>query len=236
VQAQAIAARTYVYWHSVLQTKADITEPLIDNSNAIQVFVPRWYDVYTSIYGDQLGAAYQQVVNAALADRFYLSNNTGYWYYDPLYNADWVWLEGDDPIFAEFSADAYLNTVAGSFPYLARVADPISYDPAILVIIAATGAHQRGLSQNGASRWARGSSSYQPPPAGARWAVSWPDRYQLLTHYYTGIHMRDANNGNAILTPPRRFAVLSVNGGPASNPVCAVETVYLTVRLHNTGS
>jgi hypothetical protein len=58
-----------------------------------------------------------------------------------------------------------------------------------------------------------------------------------LTHYYTGIHVRDANNGNTILTPPRRFAVLSVNGGPAPvRPVCATGTVYLTVRLQNTGT
>ena len=127
VQAQAIAARTYVYWHSVLQTKAGIAEPLINNSNAIQVFVPYWYDIYTYIYGSPLGIQYQQVVNTALADRFYLSNHTGYWYYDSVYNEDWVWLEGDDPIFAEFFADIPLQTISNPpHPNLVGVADPPS--------------------------------------------------------------------------------------------------------------
>ncbi len=209
LQAQAIAARTYAYWfvrHPMVQYVYDI-----DNSANKQAFIPFKYDTLTT--------AEQSTIERAVQDRYYLSAASD-----------------DEPIFAEYSADAYLSTLAGSFPYLASVADPISYDPAILDILAATGAHRRGLSQNGASRWARGSSSYQPPPAGARWAVSWPNRYQILAHYYTGIHVRDANNGNAVLTPPRRFNVLSVNGGPASTLMCATAPVYVTVRLQNTGS
>ncbi len=238
VQAQAIAARTYVYWHSVLQTKAGIPEPLINNSNAIQVFVPYWYNIYTAIYGSTLGAAYQQVVNTALADRFYLSNNTGYLYYDPLYSEGWVWMEGDDPIFAEFFADIPLRTVTNpTFTYQVQVEDPISSHPDVV-----QDGHGRGMSQKGTSRWARGNLSFNINNDLGAWSVSWPDRFQILTHYYTGIHVRNAASpDNAILTPQRRFAVInaSVNGrslGEVTARVCAHQVYALTVVLQNTGT
>ncbi len=242
IQAQAIAARTYVYWHSALQAKAGIPEPLINNSTAFQVFVPYWYNVYTYIYGSPLGTQYQQVVNTALADRFYLSNHTGYWYYDPVYNEDWVWMEGDDPIFAEFFADIPLRTVTNpTFTYQVQVEDPISSHPDVV-----QDGHGRGMSQNGAGRWARGSSSFRCDPYPApcpvppsvphfAWSVSWSERYRILTHYYTGSHVRDAGNTNAIVTPDRRFVVLSVNGGPLTGRICRNRYSRLTLRLQNTG-
>jgi hypothetical protein len=67
------------------------------------------------------------------------------------------------------------------------------------------------------------------------WSVSWPERYQILTHYYTGIHVRDAGNANAIVTPDRRFVVLSANGGPRTGRICRNRVSWLTLRLQNTG-
>jgi hypothetical protein len=96
------------------------------------------------------------------------------------------------------------------------VADPISSHPDV-----PSEGHGHGLSQGGAGRWARGSSSYRCDPYPApcpvppsvphfAWSVSWPERYQILTHYYTSVHVRDAANGNAIVTPTWRGAVLQV--------------------------
>jgi hypothetical protein len=58
--------------------------------------------------------------------------------------------------------------------------------------------------------------------------VRWDNTYQVLTHYYTGIQVRNVNNGNAVLTPDRRFDVLQVCARPATN--------QLMVVLHNTGT
>jgi hypothetical protein len=79
--------------------------------------------------------------------------------------------------------------------------------------------HGHGLSQNGAGRWARGSESYRcdphpapceppPDPPLQAWSVRWQDVFQTLIHYYTGIHIRDANNPATILTPAYRWVPL----------------------------
>jgi hypothetical protein len=177
----------------------------INNSAQKQMFVPYKFDTLTT---DQ-----QTIVNNALPDRYYLSQA-----------AD------DNPIFSEFFADIPLRTLDGGQPYLISVEDPISSHPDV-----SPDGHGHGMSQKGASRWARGNlGAYLGNDLGA-WSVSWPDRYQILTHYYTGVHVRDANNGNALLTPPRRFVVLSVNGGPRTGRICRNRVSWLTLRLQNTG-
>ena len=196
VQAQAVAARTYSYWH--IQQGSQI-----NNSTQFQAFIPRKYD--------SLPAAQRAIIDTAVQDRHYLSQATN-----------------DSPLFAEFFADIPLRTLNGSFPYLMAVEDPISSHPAVT-----QQGHGHGLSQNGASRWAFGNRSYlgtlDP------WSVTWTTRNQILTHYYTGIHVRNANNGNAILTPERRFNALYLNWArpPAfPNGICN----RITVWLHNTGT
>ncbi len=196
VQAQAVAARTYAYWH--IQQGSQI-----NNSTQFQAFIPRKYD--------SLPAAQRAIIDTAVQDRHYLSQTTN-----------------DNPLFAEFFADIPLRTLNGSFPYLIAVQDPISSHPAVT-----QQGHGHGLSQNGASRWAFGNRSYlgtlDP------WSVTWTARDQILTHYYTGIHIRDANNGNAILTPERRFNALYLNWArpPAfPNGICN----RIMVWLHNTGT
>lgn len=84
---------------------------------------------------------------------------------------------------------------------------------------AETSAHQRGMSQNGAGHWANGTSSYQPN-LGTSWPLAWDDRRQILTHYYTDIHIRDGDNANALQTPEYRWAPLwSSRSGDSANPM-----------------
>ena len=209
IRAQVIAARTYAYWH----IKAGST---INNSTGFQVFLPRAYD--------QFSQQQKAIIDVAMVDRHYMS------------------IEANDlPIFSEFSADAYLQTkpypTPGAHPYMKSVPDPISYDPAIPNIITNTNAHQRGMSQNGAGRWARGSSSYRPA-VGAPWPLTWEDRRQILTHYYTDIHIRDANNANALQTPQYRWDPLWISrSGDSANPMslCSGGPNAFTVWIQNSG-
>jgi hypothetical protein len=204
VGAQAVAARTYAYWH--IKTDA-ITPGSINNSSAYQVFVPYRYDTFAQ--GERAS------VDAALQGRYYLSNISDYTV--NLYGHT-VNLTAEDPIFAEFFADRPLETLSNPpHPNLVGVADPISSHPDV-----PEAGPGHGLSQGGAGRWARGSSSYRcdpypapcPPPVPSvpffAWSVSWPERMQILAHYYTAVHVRDAANGNAIVTPTWRGAVLQV--------------------------
>jgi hypothetical protein len=127
IRAQAIAARTYAYWF-VLHPLSP-SEPdvyHINNSAAKQVFVPYKFDTLTT---DQ-----QTIINTAMQDRYYMSRSTD-----------------DNPIFSEFFADIPLLTLDGGQPYLIPVADPISSHPDVV-----QDGHGHGLSQKGASRWARG--------------------------------------------------------------------------------
>lgn len=60
--AQAIAARTYAYWH----VRVDNVQPgTINNSNAYQVFVPYRYDTFN--------ASERVAIDAALQQRLYMS-------------------------------------------------------------------------------------------------------------------------------------------------------------------
>jgi hypothetical protein len=217
VQAQAIAARTYTYSRAWGR----------DNSNNYQVFVPYYYD---SLSQDQ-----QSRVAAAVANVYYMS------YYS-----------SDAPIEALYGSDNRDMTTTGSQPYLLGVLDPISGEWGCFQYFdaqgrpvygtnAVCGTGLGGMSQRGASRWGFGHTSSRGPAytAGLQswgddqgngdfWSVRWDNTYQVLTHYYTGIQVRNVNNGNAVLTPDRRFDVLQVCARPATN--------QLMVVLHNTGT
>ena len=115
VGAQAIAARTYAYWH--IKTD-DVTPGSINNSSAYQVFVPYRYDTFAQGERD--------IVDAALQGRYYLSNISAYTV--NLYGQN-VNLTADDPIFAEFFADRPLETLRaclGSLIVLSLISDLIT--------------------------------------------------------------------------------------------------------------
>jgi len=185
LQTQAVAARSYAYCAIRFMQGFDSwgnCDREINNSNSFQVFIP--------YYWNTLSANDQVRIQNAVANTLYMEDSAN---------------SVKGPIFAEFSADAYLTTKAGDYDYLVEVVDPISYDAAIPTIIAETHAHQRGMSQGGANRWAWGSSS-QYEGQGVPWPVIWNDYRQILVHYYTGIDILDAS-GNKV-APDNRWNLL----------------------------
>ncbi len=231
LDAQAIAARTYAYWHINATGR-------LNNSNQHHVFLPYRYQ--------QFADADQRKIDSAVANRYYMS------YHRSFFNG-FRTVPADEPIFSEFSTDAYQQSRTHAeqnprHPYLLGVEDPLSFHPDIPPLIAATNAHQRGLSQNGAGRWARASTSFrcdpapapcEPPPSVPHtpWSVRWLYPAQILSHYYTGIHLRDANAGNRIVTPAYRWVPLRVKWeGRGLDVLCPGEVVTVTFSLQNTGT
>lgn len=184
----------------------------IDNSVNKQAFIPRTYDTFN--------AQQKAIIDVAMVGRHYMSVESS-----------------DLPVFSEFSSDAFLQTKPGDYAYLKSVSDPISYDPAIPIAIATDQAHQRGLSQKGAGRWANGTSSYRQGQ-GDPWPVAWDDRRQILTHYYTGIHIRDGDNANALQTPQYRWLPLwlsRIDSSAASVSFCSGGPNAFSVWVQNSG-
>ncbi len=176
IQAQAIAARSYAYWH-IRQGSA------INNSNQFQVFVPYTFEALSSTTfldnpSDPCASSnlnrYQRIVCGAVARRHYIAYGT--------YPND------DLPAFSEFFADIGNRTVNGGQPYLIAVDDPISSHPDIV-----PDGHGRGMSQKGAGRWARGNLSFNMNRDLGAWSVRWERAEQILVHYYTGVHIRECS-------------------------------------------
>ena len=213
VKAQAVAARTYVYFrHS----------STINNSAQYQVFVPYYYDTLTS--------AQQQRVNEAVSDVWYMTlpNST-------------------DPIDALYGADNGATTSQGYTSYLKSVPDPIS-----AAYGSPNGTLNGGMSSRGASRWGFGHTSSRGPDYetssnyphdsngdGDFWSVRYNRAEQILVHYYTGVHIRDASNNNTLLTPSYRWNPLSINWGTPDNrpPIMYHGRSYpVTVQVQNTST
>jgi hypothetical protein len=207
VYAQAIAARTFAYYHIYYVST-------INNSTAFQVFVPYKFESLfpatdpnnpnTPCASTNLNAS-QRTVCDATASRLYIT------YYIT-----------DTPAFTEFFADRQYRTLSNPpYPYLLGVEDPISIYPPDM-------GHGRGLSQYGASRWARGNTCGDTRYNCAPWSVQWLRYEQILTHYYTAIYIRDANG--TPLTPEYRWNALS-----QSVPSPMYYQPYNTsIRLQNT--
>jgi hypothetical protein len=183
LRAQAVVARTYAY--CAIRANEG-TEDFwgncrkeINNSNEFQVFVP-WY--FESIDSPQV---IQDAVNETRG--LYL-----------IYAPE----PGKGPIFSEFSADAYLRTAQGAYAYLRSVENPISSG-----CDANNAGHGHGMSQEGASRWARGNQCSYGAQGDMPWPVHWDDYRQILVHYYTGVHLQD-RDGN-LYTPDDRWNLLN---------------------------
>lgn len=221
IQAQAIAARSYAYWH-IRQGST------INNSSQFQVFVPYFFEALppasfpdnpTNPCASSNLNRYQRIVCDAVARRHYIAYGT--------YPND------DLPAFSEFFADIGNRTVNGGQPYLIAVDDPISSHPDIV-----PDGHGRGMSQKGAGRWARGNLSFNMNRDLGTWSVRWERAEQILVHYYTGVHIRDAANNNALLTPSYRWNPLQINWGTPDNhpPIMDHGGTYpIAVKVQNTG-
>lgn len=202
IQAQAIVARSYAYWH-IRQGSA------INNSNQFQVFVPYAFEALATTTspnnpGNLCTSSHlntnQRIVCNAVTPRHYIAFG--------------VSPNDDLPAFTQYFADIRHRTVNGGPPYLIAVDDPISSHPDIV-----PDGHGHGLSQKGASRWARGNLSFNLNRDLGAWSVRWERVEQILTHYYTGVHIRDAGANNARLTPSYRWTPLQINwGAPDQRP------------------
>lgn len=199
IRTQAIAARTYAYWH-IRQGST------INNSIGFQAFVPRQYDA--------LSVAEKSTIDTALQSPEYMSEGSTLF-----------------PIFSEFFADIANATVNGDFSYLRGIPDPISSYPTIV-----QDGHGRGMSQKGSSRWARGNLSFNLNNDLGIWSTTWTNYLQVLTHYYTGIHVRNVSN-TATVTPEKRWVPLKISWSvynPTPDLTCAGSHTF-SVWLQNTG-
>ncbi|MBN1919802.1 MAG: hypothetical protein JW892_01045 [Anaerolineae bacterium] len=217
--AQAAAARSYAY-RVIYDGRA------VNNSTAFQAFIPyKFESLPTASFPDNpenpcaasnLNAR-QHTICDAVAPGYYIA-------YDST-------PEEYIPAFAEFSADAWLQTVNGGRIYLRGVEDPISSG-----CDANDYGHQRGMSQEGASRWARGNRCSYSGAGNDPWSIRWDDARQILTHYYTGIQLRDS--AGTRLTPDYRWAPLEIDwrSGSVSPPLLQpAETRLVTFTVQNTG-
>lgn len=91
------------------------------------------------------------------------------------------------------------------------------------------------MSQRGASRWAYGNRGAQNTEDA--WSVRWTDPDQILTHYYTGVHIRDVAT-KSVLSKPDRWVPLQIDWGPTDRqpPAMQAGTAYpISVQVQNTG-
>jgi hypothetical protein len=215
LHAQAVASRSLVNYYINNPPENGIPPDVpFNNSSKYQVFLPYRYEKLTTNE--------QQLVSDAVASGEYLA-----------YAVD-----NPDALAAKalFAADIYEHTAAANKPYLVGVPDPIS--TACDADNAA--AHQYGMSQEGANRWARGHEcSYvgaTGDPPGERWSVQWEHAEYILTHYYTNIHLHNQNGDR--LTPQYRWVPLQIDWHTPDNNIPIMEhgTGYsVTFQIQNTG-
>lgn len=215
--AQAIAARTYGYF----QTDGGANR--INNSANHQVYIPYRFEA--------LGGATPELRKLKVHNAVILPG--------PLYMTS----GSNQPINALFGADNCTSTEEGAENYLKSVYDPISAKPAPCdnqLPPPHQGTPNGGMGSKGAARWGYGNTS--DVNNGSPWSVQWGDppevidtgwekAYQILTHYYTRIHIRNAS-GQAI-TPDFRWNILQHQANPP-NPAPGAAFVG-TVILQNTG-
>lgn len=218
VQAQAIAARSYAY-------STALVYGTINNSTDFQAFIPyKFESLLPTAFPDNPGDpcastnlnANQKRVCDAVAPSYYISYGTAS---DP-----------GAPAFSEFFGDIPNRTLDGGLPYELSVADPISSHPDII-----QDGHGHGMSQHGASRWAYGNLGYRGNLDD--WSVQWVSSTQILTHYYAGIHLRDADGVR--LTSDYRWNPLSIDWGTSDGqpPVMVLGKSYpVTIVVQNTGT
>lgn len=220
LKAQAVAARTYAYWH-ILDEESNVP---INNSNSFQVFIPYWFenrypnpnfpDNEQYPCNSNLLHPDQKMICDAVSDPFYITHHS----------------TPDKPAFAEFSSDVFAQTVTHANPieqpHLMSVEDPISTS-----CDANNFGHRKGMSQEGASRWARGDQCSYNSAGNQPWSVQWKDYRQILAHYYTGIHLR--NFETEVVTPGKRWNMLQHT---IRSVLPRGETVPISVRVQNTST
>jgi hypothetical protein len=223
LRAQAAAARSFGYWH--LNNNEAI-------SNGSQAFIPFSFENGGAPDNpDNLCASTnldigQRKVCTAVAAREYM-----------------VYLNETAPIFAAYNADIVDPTQTfeevreeyGRDRYLIGVAEPISPNGGCGV---GREGNQFGMSQQGASRWERGNICFTGNPRDP-WSVQWSRAEQILTHYYTRIHIRSIDN-DEVQTPSLRWNPLDIRWDniPNGEPPVVIrgEAYQVRVNVQNNGT
>ena len=206
IEAQAIAARTFTFHR-------DEYFDDVDNSTEFHAYLPYSYQAL-------LDDNQKEDVRLGTQRQLYLAeSNTSY------------------PLDAQYGADNLAQTVAGTptfvsdINYLRSVEDPISAKEGTV------NGNGIGMSSNGAKRWSYGHQAAQPGANSDddQWSARWDQSFQILTHYYTGVHIRDVTMPDATVseTPDYRWVPLQIQA-----PVirCAAAGVPISVRVQNTGT
>jgi CSLREA domain-containing protein len=236
LEAQAVAARTVASWKSVWsgemqqRTGADNTlYNTIDNSTNFQVYTPGSINTWLNPH-DPTGI--QQMIGTAIDSTFGIYLSAG----------------NQHTIDAEFSSDFAVSVTEGSKGYLKGITDPITTTSKFPEGVCNPGAiaNSWGMSQRGADRWAFGNTC--PDGNGTSWPVKW-NYQQILTHYYTGVDIRNDNidtsinqNANKIV-PDDRWNLLNVtvdgvpyDGTSGSFRIDAGQSYTVNLALQNTSS
>jgi len=223
--AQVIASRTYAY----TQTNGSPQTLRINNSSGKQVYIPFRFE---GLAGTDPTSRKTKVSNA-------VSLSSGYYMTLPNNNV---------PIFAAFGQDncTYTQNNTANSSHLKSIYDPISAKPAGCTN-STYGTGGGGMGSSGASRWGFGNTNVANggPKWSVQWGVepgtisgdSWRNGFQILTHYYTGIAIRNASN--IIVTPNDRWNALAVTWSGVITPpkmdIGSNNTYNTQVVLQNTG-
>ncbi len=255
VEAQAVASRTYTY-QRILENYT------INNSANLHVFLPYKFETLSQTEKNRLVEAMRhRYYMTPGTDNPNTAVNEAIYPILAMYGAD------NRSMTTQGTPEG--QTANPSTNYLSSIADPINnlYGCWLDDLNGngqpdsgeygtndngACGTGNGGMSSKGASRWSYGHTSSNGPAAighpnyphdaggyGDFWSVRWQEAAQVLTHYYTGIHIRDANDANNVVkTPVRRWAPLEIFG--LSNPtesrtLCKNSASGFGVEVQNTG-
>ena len=253
VEAQAIASRTYTY-QRILERYT------IDNSANLHVFLPYKFETLGQPEKNRLIEAMQRrYFMTPATDNPNTAENEAIYPILAQYGAD------NREQTTEGILEG--KTVGVVTNYLSSVADPINelYGCSNITIDEdgeaqidyltndnpTCGTGNGGMSSKGASRWSYGHTSSQGSVAvddtrypgdanrlGNFWSVRWDDALQILTHYYSGVHIRDTNDNNRVVTPERRWVPLRIFGFTTPNETITLfkgQTTARFIEIQNTG-
>jgi hypothetical protein len=230
LEAQAVAARTFAYYN--------IENPFsvhFNNSISFQAFIPRRLERLLPVnYPDDADNRWDDPCGADIGSL----NTAQRIICSALASPDWMAYLGF-PIKAHFAADIPGHTNSSSRPYILGLPDPIS-----TACDSNLAGHGWGMSQEGASRWGRGSEcSYPGAPVysgnqpGGPWSVGF-NRDQILAHYYSLIQIQSQSDEQ--LSPDNRWLPIHAGWGTGDGlppPTLGLSgTVLLDLRIQNAGT
>jgi hypothetical protein len=205
---------------------------LLNNSTRYQTFIPYRFNTFNPEFPNSTCGLPDPLINRdqrkicdAVAPRYYLSPD----YNDYPARANHIGdIRGDTE--TAYNAEGGIDR-----PYLIGVADPISFS---CDAYNANVDQRYGTSQSGINRWARGDQCSLAGNGNEPWSVIWTRPEQILFHYFTRVHLRDANNGKQIISPARRWNPLRIQWGTTDNqpPVMQPGGSYnVIIQIQNTG-